>query len=123
MSRESTQLILGTSAFSHIHPAAKLATSLTLINLSPTEESFTYDLTQLQETNLFGLKLFINGQILNSDPTTLQFALNFGVNLIISIEVEIGDKGYSFHDIAINLQSPDGDSCLANTASISVDYE
>lgn len=124
VSREEMELIIGTPMFAHVHPKSAVSTGMTLINNSPTQEEFTVSFSVQQETNMNGLHLYVNGQVLTTSVTKLQFALGYGTNLAFTLVAERGEGSYLFDSIVVQVASQDDTgTCKPATATISVEYD
>ena len=128
VSRDMIELTLAQSAFVHVNPTESINTVLTMTNLSPTGESFAYQLTLAEETDHFGLVLSINGITLSTSPLT--FKLAYQQDLQVTLDVARGSNGYNFPNIQLiltgtGMATEKGyfGTCVSTTATLSVQYD
>lgn len=128
VSRDAIELRIATPVFDNLNPNDAVATSLMLINNSPTGESFPYTLTLAEETDPYGLWLQMNGETL-SQGSTIVYNVNAGQVLSPMISITRGTGQYNFPNLQITAagtgmvtnQGFQG-ACQSSTATFSVSY-
>jgi hypothetical protein len=126
VSRDGQQMAFAQSTFLHVNPYSAISTTLDLTNLSPTQESFKYDVGQIGESNPHGLKFFIDGLGFNQ----ANLLVSYGQTLQMTVDIQRGGNGYTFEmvqfqmDPNLALESPKGEPiCVRVSTAINVYYD
>jgi len=128
MPRDDVLIELTESTWEHVSPNDPISTTLQMTNLSPTKETFQYALSIPPESNLYGLRVSMNGASLTAQALTV--TLPYNQQMRFTIDIERGSNGYVFDGIELGIEVPDGPSgpdgtltCFNAAAILNVHYD
>ena len=118
--RDGCSISPAVSSQSNVNPANAAVFSVTLSNLSQTNETRSYQLRVLNETNPHGALIQAGGQSLSAP---LVYTLVYGSSLTVTIYISMPPGGdvYDFNGLKIALESP-CDGSIGDTATFNVHF-
>jgi hypothetical protein len=118
--REGVQISLDTQSRNDVDPDGQAAFRLALGNSSQSDESRTYEIAVLQESNPDGAVISIGGVVVER---ALSFTIPAGQVVETTLAVRRGPVAYDYENIRLVLRSPEDPVQIADTTSFTVRYE
>ncbi|HMA61248.1 MAG TPA: Ig-like domain-containing protein, partial [bacterium] len=104
MKRQNAQLSVNPIVQEDVEPDQEAVYTVNLGNLSETGETWSYNLSLLNETNPYGAIVKVNGNNLGSSG--VDFEIEAGTSMDATMTIERGPVEYDYEDLTLMLASP-----------------